>query len=278
MFSSFQLVGYKSAQRCSYQNLSITGSLYLASCHSHLLAKIHLTSKEKTTEEDDSRWVYCPYHLALVDRVDMVDLYSYITSRTRTVEHIDLHILCLLKRTAVLIDANTQVDFSHLAQGCQTSLESILIPFEFLLEVRSQRHVAKCRNKNCLRLGVGSSGHSIRQLVDVSEETCLKQGILYSFSVQNIHILLTEIGSLLLSVGFHLHTEHLSALTSLYGGHSTAHGRGKLHLRTCFVDKQRIARIDMNTFLHNHLRSNAHESIRHESILLCLLHLQRHIH
>ena len=40
----------------------------------------------------------------------------------------------------------------NLAQGCQTSLESILVASEFHLKVGSQRHVSKCRHENRLRL------------------------------------------------------------------------------------------------------------------------------
>ena len=107
----------------------------------------------------------------------------YITCRARTVEYIEFYVLSLAERIAVLVNANTEISFRNLAQGCQTRLESLFVAFEFYLKVGCERHVAEGRNENCLRLGVGSCGHSIRQLVDVSEETSLKQRLLDSLTV-----------------------------------------------------------------------------------------------
>ena len=145
--------------------------------------QINLTCQEESSEEDNRCWIYCPNHLALVYRVDVVHLYAYITCRTRTVEYIEFYVLSLAERIAVLVNANTEISFRNLAQGCQTRLESLFVAFEFYLKVGCERHVTEGRNENCLRLGVGSCGHSIRQLVDVSEETSLKQRLLDSLTV-----------------------------------------------------------------------------------------------
>ena len=157
--------------------------LHLATSYSHLLVEINLTCKEEATEEDYRCRIYSPNHLALVYRVDVVHLYTYITSRTRTIKHIEFHVLSLAERIAVLLNSNAKISFRNLAQGCQTRLESLFVAFEFNLKVSSERHVAESGNENCLRLGVRSCGHGIRQLVDVSEETSLKQRLLDSLTV-----------------------------------------------------------------------------------------------
>ena len=105
--------------------------------------EINLTSKEEATEEDNRCRINRPNHLALVYRVDVVHLYAYITSRTRTIKHIEFHVLSLAERIAVLLNSNAKISFRNLAQGCQTCLESFLIASEFYLEIGSERHVAE---------------------------------------------------------------------------------------------------------------------------------------
>ena len=95
MVSSFQLIGYKTAQRCTYQYFSIARSLDFTTSHSYSLVQINLTCQEESSEEDNRCWIYCPNHLAFVYRVDVVHLYAYITCRTRTVEYIEFYVLNL---------------------------------------------------------------------------------------------------------------------------------------------------------------------------------------
>ena len=84
----------------------------------------------------------------------------------------------------MLIYADAKISFRNFAQGCQTCLESLLISLELYLEVSSKRHVAEGRNEDSLRRGIRSGGYSVRQLVDVTEETCLEQGLLNGCAIQ----------------------------------------------------------------------------------------------
>ena len=146
--------------------------------------EINLTCKEEATEEDYRCRIYRPNHLALVYRVDVVHLNAYITSRTRTIKNIEFHVLSLAERITVLLNSNAKISFRNLAQGCQTCLESFLIASEFYLEIGSERHVAEGRNEDCLRSGIRCGGYCVRQLVDVTEQACLKQRLLHGCTVQ----------------------------------------------------------------------------------------------
>jgi hypothetical protein len=86
-------------------------------------------------------------------------------------------------------------------------------------------------------------------------------------TVEGTDILLAEVHRLLLSVGLHFDAEHLTAFTTHHLADSTADGRGKLHFRILFVDKQRIPGFDFVTFVDYDLRSDSFEIVRHQSIL-----------
>ena len=177
----------------------------------------------------------------------------------------------------MLIYADAKISFRNFAQGCQTCLESLLISLEFHLKVSSKRHVAEGRNEDSLRRGIRSGGYSIRQLVDVTEESSLEQSLLYGCAIQGINVFLTKIRRGLLSVCLYLDAEHLASLTTLNGGNLTAHWRSELHLWASLVDKQGVSGVDMVAFAHHHLRCNSLEGCRHECVLGCLYHRDGYI-
>ena len=98
-----------------------------------------LTCKEEATEEDNGCRIYCPYHLTLVDWVDMVDLYAHITSRTRTVEDVQFYLLACHQCNIWLVDTCTEVSLGDLAQCGKTRLECLLVAEKFHLKVGCQR-------------------------------------------------------------------------------------------------------------------------------------------
>ena len=135
----------------------------------------------------------------------MIHLHTHVTSRTRTIEDVHFHILCLSQRSSCLLTADTQIGLGHLRQRCQSSLEIILVTLQLELEVGCQRFVAKGTDEDGFRLGFGVGGNSIRQLVDITEETSLEECLLDSLAIELSHILLAIINILLFLISLHLH-------------------------------------------------------------------------
>ena len=193
----------------------------------------------------------------------MVYLHTYISCRAFTIEHVHLDILHVLKNRTY---TNTEIGLGNLREGCETCLEVSLLTFHLVLKVGSQWLVAQGRNKNRLRHHRRIGRYCIRQLVNVTKETCFEQGVDDSLSVKFGNIPLAEIHKTLLSVGIHLYTEHFSTFTTHDGTHRTTDWRGKLHLRILFVHKQRIPGLNLIAFLNDNLRRHTLKVIRHQSV------------
>ena len=99
-------------------------------------------------------------------------------------------------------------------QGLQASQERILVALQLILEVVGQRHVAQSRDENALRSSAGICGNGIRQLVDVTKQTGLKQQLLHGVSVHLAGIVLTEVSIVQLVVGFYADAQDASTLSA----------------------------------------------------------------
>ena len=128
------------------------------------MAHINLTGKEKTAYEDDSGGVDRPYRLTLIDWRDVIHLYSYIASRTLSLEYCYCGVFKSAK-CVLLIRINAHEDFLNLRQGGDTRLESLLIATQLVKEISCKGHVPESGYKDCLRLCHMVSRYSIRQLV-----------------------------------------------------------------------------------------------------------------
>ena len=140
----------------------ITCLLYHATCNGNTPREVYLTHIEQTTKEDDSCWVNSPYYFALINRIDVIYLYSNVTCWTRTVKHRYLNILCLGQCSSRLLSTNTQINFCNLGESSQTRLEVFLLTIQLKLEVALQRFITKCRHKDCLWFCVWTCSNSIR--------------------------------------------------------------------------------------------------------------------
>ena len=65
------------------KGINITSLLYHTTCNGNTTSEVYLTSVEQTTEEDNCCWLNSPYDFALINWVDVIYLYTNITSSTR---------------------------------------------------------------------------------------------------------------------------------------------------------------------------------------------------
>ena len=197
----------------------------------------------------------------------MVHLHTDVAGRTGTVEDRHLSVLRTKQRLGGLLSAHAKMHARDARQSRDTSLEVLLLALQLQLEVALQRLVAEGGDKDGLRHRVGSGGDGIGKLVDVAEETSLKQGLDNGSSIELRGILHTKFGILLLGVGLHRDAEHLAAITTHNSRHSSADWGRKAHLRETLVDKQCVARTDMVALLDGHLRRHTNEIVGHERVL-----------
>ena len=194
----------------------------------------------------------------------MVHLYADVTCRTLAVEDIDFDILAVLQAGT---DTNTQVGLGHLRQCCETRLEVLFLTFHLELEATGQRHVAQSRYKDSLRHCVRIGRNGVRQLIDVAEQTSIKQQLLHVLTRQFGDVLHTKVLELLLSISIYPYAEHLSSVTTLHGRYRTADRRGKLDSRVVLVDEQCVTGQDLVTFLDDDLWNDTFEIIGYQSVL-----------
>ena len=203
----------------------------------------------------------------------MVHLHAYVTCWTRSVKRSHYYILSLSERLRRLTCADAEIGLGNLRQGGESGLPLLLLSLKLILEVGCQRLVPQCRHEDALRTFCRGGYHGIRQLVDVSKQSCLQKSVYHFVSTKTIYIFLAEIGCLLLSVGFHHNAQHLASLTTHHGSHRTANGRCKLHFWAILVDKQSVASLDIVAFLHYDLRCYTYKVGGSKTVLAVRLQL-----
>ena len=83
-------------QRCEFltnKHLVILGSIHLTTGKCYGTGKVNCAILHQTTNEDYLFGTQRPNHLTLVDGRNMINLYTYITSGSRTIENINLTVL-----------------------------------------------------------------------------------------------------------------------------------------------------------------------------------------
>ena len=125
----------------------------------------------------------------------MVYLYTYITCWTRAVKDIYLYILCIDQSRSLLFCSDSEICLCDTRQSSKTRLESLFVTLEFNLKVGCKRHIPQGRYEDSLWHNRRICRDSIRQLVDVSEETCFEQKVyhLRTFSCLDIKSIKTLI-------------------------------------------------------------------------------------
>ena len=96
------------------QNVCIGWVRHFATTNGNSPAKINFTCIEQMPEEDDCTWVNSPNNLTLVDRGNVVDLNTYITSRALAIKDVQFNILDIYQCICFLIGTNTQVSLCNL--------------------------------------------------------------------------------------------------------------------------------------------------------------------
>ena len=165
------------------------------------------------------------------------------------------------------------MSLGNLRECLEACHEVLLLPLHLELEVSSQGLVAQGGNKNRLRHHRRISRYSIRQLIDVAEDSRLQQSIDNLLARKGTRITLAEVHKLLLRVSIHPDAEHFTTLTTHHLADSTADGRGELNLGILLVDKQCIPGLDLVAFVNDHLRSDPFEIIGHKCKLAVRLQL-----
>ena len=146
----------------------------------------------------------------------MVYLHAHVSSRTRPVEHGHFNITGISKRRRGLPTAYAEIGLGYLRQGGKSGLEVFFLTFELILKVGSQGHVAQSRHEDSLRTHIRRGRHGIRQLVDITEQTGIEQGLHHILSSESSHIPDAEVGILLLGVRLDNDAEHLAAVAAHY--------------------------------------------------------------
>ena len=139
---ALQLSFEDDAQRCSDQRVDIGGVVDFGTSDGDGAGQVDFSCQEQPSEEEYGCRVDCPYHFALVDGVDVVHLYAYITGRAGSVENVHVGILRLQQCIVVLLYTQSDIYFGNLRQRRDACLPSGFVAGNFEFELTRQRHVA----------------------------------------------------------------------------------------------------------------------------------------
>ena len=248
------------------EHLGITRSLDFATGHSDRAGQIHLACAEKTADEDYFLSAESPDHLALVDRVNVVDLHAYVAGGGGTVEDGHLHVLGSGESLSLLLLAYAEMHLCNLGQQREALLEVSFLALQHILEILSQRHVAERTHEDSFGLVLGVRCDIVGPLTEESEQAGLAEQRDGALCI--LHTLGVECGGFVLTVGSNLNAQHLTAVAALYESHSTAYRRNELHFGMQFVNEQSIPGLDCVTFLDHNLGFHTCEAVREKCILL----------
>ena len=173
------LTSQESGQLLANLHLVVLGSIDLATSQCNGAGEVHLAGLHQAAKHDNLLSTQCPYNLALVDGVDVVDLHANVAGRSRTFEHIDFAISSTQESLGALLLADTKTHGGNLGQGGQTCLELCLLALEDILEVLSQGHAVESTHVDCLGSLVGISHSVVGTLTDHTEDTALHKQSLY---------------------------------------------------------------------------------------------------
>ena len=120
------------------------------------------------------------------------------SSWIRSAKRRHYYILSLSERLRRLTYADAEIGLGNLRQGGESGLPLLLLSLKLILEVGCQRLVPQCRHEDALRTFCRCGYHGIRQLVDVSKQSCLQKSVYHFVSTKTIYIFLAEIGCLCL--------------------------------------------------------------------------------
>lgn len=127
-------------------------------------------------QEDNGCWLSSPYHLALIDWVDMIYLHTNITCWTRTIENNYLNILCAVNAGSRLLSTNTQINLCYLCESASNLSEEVfLLTIQLKLEVTLQG----LSRSAIYEIAFGSVSGRVAQLhkaaIDITKQSCLQQ-------------------------------------------------------------------------------------------------------
>ena len=173
------ITGKHICKQCTYFQLTIRRFLHFRAGYCNQTGQIYMTCIEKTANEDYSLRINCPYSFTFIYRCNVVDLYTHISCRMRTIKNSQGYILSLSQCSCLLINANAQIGFCYLSQSIKSSLEVCLFTFQCQFEVWSQRICIESRNKNCSRSNGRICYDIVRTLFDKCKHAALQQSSLY---------------------------------------------------------------------------------------------------
>ena len=227
--------------------------------------QVYAPRLQQTTDEEYGGRLNSPYHLAFVDRVDVIDLHADIAGRTRPIEHVGLNIPIAFGEGRTL--AAAQMGGGDTGEGGQSQLESLLFALHLQFEVARQGFVAEGGNEDGLRQYGGVGGNGIGQLVDITEEAGLKQRLDNGLAVHLRRVFRAKVHGLLLRVCLHSDAAHLPALAAHHFAYCATDGRSELHFGILLVDKQGLPGLDMVALMNDNLGNDTLEIGRGDAIL-----------
>ena len=92
MYLIFQIAFHEALNLGSHDRLVVSGFLHLWTGNGDHFAGIEFTGSEYPSDDGKIHGVYHPHDIPFVDRVQMVNLYPYITCRVRSGEIIHVHV------------------------------------------------------------------------------------------------------------------------------------------------------------------------------------------
>ena len=114
MFCSIQLAFKHCRKWSSHQCFNIRWSLNFATGNGNNTSKVYFSRIKQAAKKDYSCRIYCPNNLSLIDRSNMIDLYTNISYRAFPLENIDFNILSTNKRGCCLLLTYPQVSLLYL--------------------------------------------------------------------------------------------------------------------------------------------------------------------
>ena len=202
--------------------LVVLRSLHLAACKGNGAGEIDLAGLHQAAQEDDFLCPHRPYHFALVDGIDVIDLHTDVACRGGSVEDVHFAVLSLGQSLSCLLCAHAEIDFCHLCQSGKTCLELSLLALEDVLEVLGEGHAVEGAHEDSFGLVFRICHNVVGTLAQESEQTALEhEGLDVALRV--------ELASFLFSVSLDTDAQQLAAVASLHHADCSADRANELH-------------------------------------------------
>lgn len=229
---------------------------------------VHTALVHQTADDGQILDIDRPDDVALVDRIDVVDLHADVAHGVLAGERVQLDAL-QLGHAALGLGAHREVHLARRepAHQLDAGLQVPLLVAEDEVVVRSERRGVEGGDEDGLRRVVRVGDDAVGSLHDHRPEARTQQQFDDLLARSLLQVGLLELLVALNGVGGHRHGEHLALLSAVDGGHLAADGRREEDALVVLVEEQRRSGLHLISHLNQQLGRHTLEIEGREGIL-----------